>query len=87
MSCPCKICRRNRVYDKHISLIKGAGLEDETIDFIKGQYSDLNHVEMDRDYYKAILYGTWPNADEIIHRLRNPATQVLKELRENKSNG
>ena len=30
----------------------------------------LLHAEMDRDYYKSIIEGTWPDADKVIAAAR-----------------
>ena len=33
-------------------------------------YNHLCNVECDRDYYKAIVDGSWPSADEILSNYR-----------------
>lgn len=42
--------------------------EDEA--FWSDIFSALNHAESDRDYYHAIVEGSWPSADEVIAKHR-----------------
>lgn len=64
-ACNCKLCLRTQQF--RLSLEKVPESERE---FWSNIYSDLFHVEVDRDYYKAIVEGTWPDADQIINRHR-----------------
>lgn len=34
-------------------------------------YDQLEEIETDRDYYRVIVDGTWPNADEVIKHIRS----------------
>lgn len=52
MACECEVCTRIRYY-------REVGVPSDIIDYILD-------VEMDRDYYKAILDGSWPMAKRLL---------------------
>ena len=58
--CECEICRRDRAFRLHL-----AQLADDQQMYFNAMYDALQHAEMDRDYYHAILDGSWPNAEVI----------------------
>lgn len=51
--CQCEVCTRIRSW-------RELGVPDEIREYILA-------VEMDRDYYKAILDGSWPQARQILN--------------------
>jgi len=86
-SCNCRICQRNAEFRKFSNLLKkfsnqlkDTGLSD-AINFMHDILDDALHAEMDRDYYYAILDGSWSEADDIIEHIRSKrATKSLKSL-------
>lgn len=64
-NCDCKICNRFQKFKAWLDTIP-----DESKEFAIKIYDDLTLTEDDRDYYKAIVDGSWPNADEVIKRIR-----------------
>jgi len=67
--CECRICNRSRQIDAAIRLLpkpQRLFMQDIHLEFI--------HAEMDRDYYRAIVKGDWPDGDQIIssYRERKP---------------
>ena len=85
MTCQCKICVRHREYDEIMSTLdslrkysSGAtqcAQLDRVVKFIEETYSSLNHIEMDNDWRRAIIAGTWPSADEQIECAREKSNK------------
>jgi hypothetical protein len=46
-------------------------LVPEHQEYFRAMYDQLLEVEHDRDYYRVIVDGTWPNADEVIKHIRS----------------
>ena len=65
MSCNCEVCQYSRKVQENLE-----GLPEDKRKFFEDMYEILVHVEMDRDWYKCIIEGVWPNADDIIQRSR-----------------
>lgn len=65
MMCQCEICVRSRSFNDRIELIP---IEHQ--EYFRAMYDQLLEAEMDRDYHKVIVDGTWPNADEVIKHIR-----------------
>jgi hypothetical protein len=65
-TCQCQICHRNRQFKEVIERVPAQDKE-----FWKAIFDRLFNVENDRDYYKAVVEGTWPNADKVIHDHRS----------------
>jgi len=63
--CTCPLCQRIRKIRKVMAASKG-----EMYAFLLELAEELAHVEMDRDYYKSIVEGSWPQADKIIENAR-----------------
>lgn len=63
--CECKLCARTRQF--RLALEK---IPEQEREFWSNLYNHLFDIEVDRDYYKAIVDGTWPNADQIIGHYR-----------------
>lgn len=64
--CQCQVCCFSRFVGKQLEKI-----EDENAKlFFQNLYDLYIETEMDRDYYKAIIDGHWPQADEIIKNRR-----------------
>lgn len=64
--CQCQVCHFSRLVNVEIQKLEDSGAKN----FFLNLYDMLIHTEMDRDYYKAIIDGKWPNADELIQRRR-----------------
>ncbi len=67
MVCNCKLCIRSKEFQVALEKIPESDRE-----FWKDLYNDLGNVEQDRDYYKVVVDGSWPSADEVIahHRAK-----------------
>lgn len=64
--CECEICARSRLFEDRIQAIP---IEHQ--EYFRAMYDQLLEIEMNRDYYKVIVDGTWPNADEVIKHIRS----------------
>ena len=64
--CECEVCYFSRLVNEQIQKLE----DPEAQNFFLNLYDMVVHAEMDRDYYKAIVEGVWPNADEIIAKHR-----------------
>lgn len=69
--CECAICIRSRSFEDRIQ-----GVPIEHQEYFRAMYDQLMEIEMDRDYYKVIVDGTWPNADEVIKHVRSKQRNV-----------
>ena len=65
MICKCHICERYRGITGWI-----IPLPLPTRTHAEKLLSDLINTEEDRDYYRCLVDGSWPKADEIIQRIR-----------------
>lgn len=63
--CKCKLCKRSCVVRK---LAANLGADDRQV--VIDLMNDLDDVEVERDYFKSIIAGKWPNADRIIKEAR-----------------
>lgn len=63
--CDCKVCAREREVRAQLELLPAPQRS-----FFEGLYDDLTHAELDRDYYHAVLDGSWPSADEVLKSMR-----------------
>ena len=68
-SCNCRICEQSREFYKHMDILKAARL-GAFAEFFEDIYSELAHVQMDNAVNKAIIDGSWPDADQIIETAR-----------------
>lgn len=68
--CECGVCKRNRLFQQHLE-----NVSSESRQFFEQLYDAFLETEMDRDYYKVIVDGTWPNADEVIKHVRSKVNQ------------
>ena len=50
-------------------------LDEDQRQFFEQMYESLIETQYDLDYYKAIVDGSWPMADEIIARKRRKETE------------
>ncbi len=64
--CQCQICCFSRSVSAEINKLEDPSSQE----FFLNLYDMLIHTEMDRDHYKAIIEGKWPNADDLIKRRR-----------------
>jgi hypothetical protein len=74
--CDCRLCTRARAFQAHL-----AHLAPAQRTFFEGIYDDLENLEMEHNHLHAVADGSWPNADEIIQRMRtergSPAYQPV----------
>ena len=63
--CECELCIRTKKFIAALEKIP----ESERA-FWTDIFDLLGNVECDRDYYKAIVEGSWPSADEVISNYR-----------------
>lgn len=68
MTCQCDVCKRLRRW-------RELGMSDDEMNY-------LCELEMDRDYYKAILSGEFPSSVEVLTRALEKAKQ-----KQEKTNG
>lgn len=61
MACDCKLCKRTGQFK---TVLERAPEQDKK--FWNEIYNALFHSEADRDYYKCVVDGSWPTADEVI---------------------
>lgn len=64
--CNCQVCQDTTHFRAELMQLPA---EHQPV--FEGLFDNLLHVEMDRDYYHAILEGSWPSAAEIIARFHN----------------
>ena len=66
MMCDCPVCFKINLLDEHL-----AKIEDEDVKkfFINLSESYIS-IETDRDYYKAIIQGVYPDADTRFKEIR-----------------
>ena len=66
--CNCNLCIRTRQFRETLEKIP-----EQDREFWSKMYDYLCEVEDDRDYYKAVVDGSWPTADEVIayHRTKS----------------
>ena len=79
--CNCQVCQDTRNFRAELNQLPA---EHQSV--FDGLYDNLLHVEMDRDYYHAILEGSWPSAKEILEQFHNQpfsaerASEAITEL-------
>lgn len=66
--CDCRLCKRSREVRAALERIP-----EQEREFWSRLHEGLFETEADLEYYKAIVDGTWPNADEVIanHRKKH----------------
>jgi len=77
--CECKVCQNGRMF-RH----KVEQLPEEQRGFFESVYDDLMEKEMDLDYKRAILDGSWPQSVEILEKalVNAKAKQQEREQKE-----
>lgn len=65
-TCSCDVCKDIA----HYKSIKDSHNIDIVHRYMEEIYERLIEVEFDLDYYKALVRGTYPNADEVIAKVR-----------------
>lgn len=63
--CDCHVCQRHRSVQAQLDQ-----LPQPQRAFFESLLDTLDNVEMDRDYYRAILDGSWPDADRVLAGFR-----------------
>jgi hypothetical protein len=78
MSCECRLCQRTRQFRDAIGRVP-----EQDKKFWEETFEALFNVEFDRDYYQAIVNGSWPNSDKVIHDHRSAKQSTVKEGKDN----
>lgn len=65
MKCDCKHCKYAKELKYHLEVLR-IYERYEQIQFFQNMYDTLCCEQMDNDYHKAILDGSWPNAKEVL---------------------
>lgn len=76
--CQCALCDRNDMIREFIM-----DKPQEVQEFVMDMNEMLIHAEMDKEYYRSVVYGTWPDADELIQTARK--IQANRNKRENQN--
>lgn len=71
MSCDCTVCNRTRLFKEELGKIPESSHE-----YFISLFNEMEQAETDRDYYKVIVDGTWPNADEVIKHVRTSKKSI-----------
>jgi len=66
MSCDCGSCNEINEFQTNINKIE----DEEVKEHFQKLYVSYLSLEMDRDRLKAIIVGTWPDADEQLREIR-----------------
>ena len=66
MSCECDMCVYGREVQSQLS-----ELTESQREFFEDMYDRLMGESMDRNYYQAIVNGTWPSSEEILASYRS----------------
>ena len=61
--CDCQVCQQGREFKRRLELVP----EPER-PYWNDLYETLIHAEMDRDWYRAIFDGSWPDARRMLLR-------------------
>ncbi len=56
--------------------------DDYLADFLREVTSHIVHLQMDHDYYQAVVEGKWPNSDDIIKRSRGQSDDTQTRVDE-----
>jgi hypothetical protein len=70
-SCKCAVCQAHRTFQEHL-----AQVPEHLKPYFEALYDIHVHTALDRDYYAAIVDGSWPDADELIKRIRDRKAAV-----------
>lgn len=74
MTCECDVCKRAIEFRRRLELIPDAERE-----YWSGIFMDLEGAELDRDVNRAVIDGSWPDADKIIEGARAKITEASEE--------
>lgn len=61
----CPICQRTRLFRQALERVP-----EQDKEFWDGIFDALFHADSDRDYWRSIVDGSWPNADDVIAKYR-----------------
>lgn len=64
--CECDICKRSR----HIRSVTRSGTKAQLVELIRSLHDSLMDAEMDEEYWRVIVDGSWPSADDVIAQRR-----------------
>lgn len=74
--CNCDVCNKYKCFKEHLSTIP---IEYHT--WITALYEEITNIEMDLNYYKSLVDGSWADADAIIQQRRRNNVKRLAERR------
>lgn len=63
--CECSICQQITEFYKYLETVP-----NDSKPYFLDLYDALIEASSDLEYYKSIIDGSWPNADEVIERFR-----------------
>jgi uncharacterized NAD(P)/FAD-binding protein YdhS len=72
--CDCKLCVRHREFESQLAKIPGVQAK-QLRDYFRTLLDCINEAEFDSAYYRAIVDGSWPQADELIDNIRKQRLQ------------
>lgn len=59
--CNCDVCKDISIFHTHLAQIPESERE-----YFDSLYERILELEMDNDYYRCLVDGTWPEADRVI---------------------
>lgn len=65
MACQCEFCQWSKVFNKVME-----DVPTEHHAFFRNLVDNMLDIELDRDYYKAIVRNEWPDSDKILSQYR-----------------
>lgn len=72
--CDCRLCQRSREFRIRLQCVPS-----ESQEYFEDIFDQLHDAEFDNEYFKALLKGQWPSAEDILE-------QALNKIREDKKN-
>ena len=73
--CDCRLCK--------LSILRSEAMESDDIKVVKKALEEFSNLwlnaDFDASYYKCILSGNWPQAEEILTRSLEKARQINEE--------
>lgn len=71
--CECAVCKRYKGFCEQV-----ATLPETQRAYFEAMYEHLVEVEMDLDYYRAVVRNEWPSAERVLARYRKPQDSAVK---------
>lgn len=76
--CQCELCIRGREFRVRLDLIA----PDQKA-YFEEMYNDLQNIDNDLDYHRAILSGAWPNSVSILEQALEKARLIEATRKDN----